>query len=235
MYKPLFILLFTLYNLYAPNTHSHFQAHPNFLNFVTDSLVHQTFGSRNGAAMAMGENSCKVRVGIKVGTGLSTMNFNKGYPKPSIAIETIWKVNLNGGGTVEVPLSRKVILQQEYQFSYITGEARGRGSSYGLGYVSLPVLLKYDLYTRLGVFIGPQFDLLLVAKELYQGKSTNIIHEAEERSFWLVVGFNYRLSHKVSIDTRYLHGINHINIKQGAFSNEFMLESFQLSLLFYPI
>ncbi|MCC9167214.1 porin family protein, partial [Pontibacter harenae] len=162
----------------------------------------------------------KVRFGVKVGMGYSNTNFNKGFPKPSEPIETIWKMSYSGGFVIDVPLYKKWHFQQEYLYSHVRGEVKAEGVSYDFEYLSLPVLLKYQLTPAFSVFLGPHFDLLLYARERLDDQSIDVEHVIEERNFGAIAGMGYQITNKLSVDARFVRGVSHINIKQGAIAKE---------------
>ncbi|MCP2045717.1 porin family protein [Pontibacter sp. HSC-36F09] len=180
------------------------------------------------------EEDRKVRFGLKLGAGVSNMNFNKSFPKPTLHVDATRGVGGVVGLLIEVPVYQKFFLQQEYLYTHLTGKAKGEGLTYILGYLSLPVIIKYRATPRLSVGMGGQFDLLLYAKERYESTSTNIIHETEERNIGIAVGMDYRLTDRVSLDARFMHGINHIGMTQKKTNQEFKLELFQFSVVLKP-
>ncbi|WP_018479278.1 outer membrane beta-barrel protein [Pontibacter roseus] len=176
----------------------------------------------------------KVRLGAKAGIGLSNMNFNKGYPKPATPVEGFWGVGAAGGAVIEIMVYKRLYLQQEYLYAHLQGEAKAEGLGYTLGYLSLPVLLKYQVMPKIAVLAGPQFDLLLHAQQDFEGSSLDIMHETEARNIGAAAGIEYSPTSILSIDARVMHGINHIGIKYGNSAQEFKLESVQVSVVLRP-
>lgn len=203
------------------------------LDYMADSLsedsTHQSIGT-NTAAMER-----KVRFGVKISGGISNMNFNKGFPKPASPVNASCNASIGGGGLLEVLIYKKLYLQQEYLYVDLGGEPKEQGLKYRLGYLSLPVLFRYQLNRNVAFLAGSQFDLLLYAKERHEGNLTNIIHETEERNIGLVAGLEYKLKEFLYLDARFMHGFNYISIKYGAASREFKWESLQLSAIIRPI
>lgn len=203
------------------------------LDYLADSLgedsTRQSIGT-NTAAMER-----KVRFGVKISGGMSNMNFNKGFPKPASPVDASWNVSIGGGALLEVPIYKKLYLQQEYLYADLGGEAKEMGLKYRLGYLYLPVLFKYQLNRNVAFLAGTQFDLLLYAKERYEGNPINIMHETEERNIGLIAGLEYKLTEILYLDVRLMHGINHIGIKYGGASREFKWESLQLSAVVRPL
>lgn len=171
----------------------------------------------------------KVRFGAKIGLNFSNTNFNRGVPAPPVAVDTKWKPGIAAGFLLQVPLSKLFSLQQEYLFSQMGGEIKDSGTEYKFSYLSLPLLLKYGFLSRFSLFAGPQFDLLIQAKQQINGASLDITHDTEERSIGAVAGAEYYVLKNVSLTGRYMHGLNHIGIGQRSDITEFMYESVQIA------
>ena len=173
----------------------------------------------------------KVGFGFKIGLNLSNLNFNRGFPKPAVPVESTWGIGFEGGFLLEVPLRNKLHLQQEYLYTHVEGEVESGGKPYTLKYISLPVVLKYKFLPQLSLMAGPQFDLLLHAVEKHGSNSIGIIHDTEERNIGAVVGLEYKPSAKVALETRFMQGINHIGMRQRRTDQEFKLQSFSISVI----
>jgi opacity protein-like surface antigen len=171
-----------------------------------------------------------VSFGVKLGANYSNTNFNAGSPKPSTPIATTWKAGFVAGFLVQVALPHKLAIQQEYLFSQVSGKIGDEETQYTLRYLSLPLLLKYTLVPRVTVVAGPQFDLLIQARQEVRDQSTDITHDTEERSIGVAAGLELSLSKKLSLNARYLQGLNHIGIGQRSTVREFKLQSVQLTL-----
>ncbi|SFH06673.1 porin family protein [Pontibacter chinhatensis] len=204
----------------------------SMLDYLADSLSEDSTRQSIGTNKAAMER--KVRFGVKISGGMSNMNFNKGFPKPANPVDASWNVSIGVGGVLEVPLYKNLYLQQEYLYADLGGESKEQGLKYRLGYLSLPVLFKYQLNRNVVFLAGSQFDLLLYANERHEGNLTNIMHETEERNIGLIAGLEYKLTEILYLDARVMHGINHIGIEYGGTSREFKWESLQLSVVVRP-
>lgn len=168
-----------------------------------------------------------VSFGIKAGANLSNMNFNKGVPAPVSPIESSWKPGFALGLFMEVPIYSNLYIQPEYLYSQMAGEDKSLAETYTMSYLSLPVLLKYKLFDKLAILAGPQFDLLIKAKN-NTASNSNITHNTEERSIFVVAGLEINLVEKISLGARYLRGFNHIGIGQRTDVKEFKYEMIQI-------
>ncbi|OUJ73806.1 hypothetical protein BXP70_12575 [Hymenobacter crusticola] len=170
-----------------------------------------------------------VRFGAKLGVNFANMNFNQGFPKPVTPIETTWKTGAVAGFFLQIPLLPKLSLQQEYLFSQLGAARTSTATTYRLRYLSLPLLLQYKVLPKLAFVAGPQFDLLLQATARTNGATTTITHDTEERSIGATAGLSFYITDHISLDARYLQGLNHIGIGQRSDVLEFKHQMVQVA------
>lgn len=170
-----------------------------------------------------------VAVGFRLGATYSNTNFNQGYPPPVVPIETTWRPGVVAGAWVELSLSQPLAVRQEYLFTQLSGEMTG-GSRYTLRYLSLPLLLRYRVASRLALLVGPQADVLIQAEERTGSLNTTITHDTEERSLGATAGLDLLLTSHLGLSARYLQGLNHIGIGQRSAVQEFKWQSVQAAL-----
>ena len=171
-----------------------------------------------------------VAVGLRLGGTYSNTNFNQGVPKPVVPVETNWRPGVVAGFWVQLSVSKKLVLQQEYLFTQLGGEVAAGGPRYTLRYLSLPLLLKYRVLPHLVLVAGPQADLLIQAKQLLNGQTTDITHDVEERSVGATAGLEVPVGRRLSLSARYLLGLNHIGIGQRSAVQEFRFQSVQAAV-----
>lgn len=172
----------------------------------------------------------KVRFGARLGINVTNTNFNQGFPRPVEPVDTEWKAGAVGGVFWQIPLSKRLSFQQEYLFSQMGGAVKSTGTTYQMRYLSLPVLLQYKLIPKLALVAGPQFDLLLQAKQRVKGATTTITHDTEERSIGATAGLEFYFTHRLSLDARYMQGMNHIGIGQRSSVQEFKHQMVQVAV-----
>ncbi|WP_324672717.1 outer membrane beta-barrel protein [Hymenobacter sp. GOD-10R] len=170
-----------------------------------------------------------VRFGARLGANITNTNFNQGFPKPVVSVETTWKAGVMAGFFWQIPLRKNLFLQQEYLFSQMGGAEKSTGTTYQLRYLSLPLLLQYKPLSKLAFVVGPQFDLLLQAKERTNGTTTTITHDTEERSFGATAGLEFYITNGFSLQARYMQGLNHIGIGQRSDVQEFKHQMVQVA------
>ena len=170
-----------------------------------------------------------VNFGFKAGINVNNMNFNKGYPTPEIPIKSSWNPGFVLGLLMEVPLNESFYIQPEYLYLQLGSEQKESGITYSMSYLSLPLLLKYMISDKLAFLGGPQFDLLIKAKQDGSTEDSNITHDTEERSISATAGVEFNIIKNFSLSAGYMHGINHIGIGQRSAVKEFKYESVNLA------
>ena len=173
-----------------------------------------------------------VHFGFKFGMNYSNMNFNKGYPPPIIPVEASWRPGFLLGFLLEVPLSYKLSLQQEYMYAQVNGEHRNLNAHYNHRYLTLPLLLKYRIMPKVILMGGSQFELLIAAKETINEQTINTTHHTEERSIGITGGLGYQAGRNISLNARFMHGFNHVGLSQRTDAQEFKYETFQITVDF---
>jgi opacity protein-like surface antigen len=170
-----------------------------------------------------------VSFGLRLGLNLSNTDFNQGEPKPVVPVETNWQTGFLVGALVQVDLSKKLALQQEYLLAQQSGAVRGTDTQYRLRYLSLPLLLKYRVVSRLSLVAGPQFDLLLDARAKTSNQTVAITHDTEERGLGATAGLEVQLWRGLCVSARYMQGLNHVGIGQRSAVQEFKWQSAQVA------
>jgi opacity protein-like surface antigen len=192
------------------------------LLIVSVLMLHTVAGQDNGKPAFK-------KFGFRAGANFSHINFAKGVPPPTTPINTNWGAGIAFGFLMQVHISGGLFVQPEYLYSQTGGEAKSNNTVYKLNYFSLPVLLKYQLHEKFSLLAGPQFDLLINAKETVNGSSTDITHDTEERSLAATAGMEFQLLPSLSVCARYMHGLNHIGIGQRSAIQEFKFELLQVT------
>ncbi|QMU27440.1 outer membrane beta-barrel protein [Adhaeribacter radiodurans] len=140
------------------------------------------------------------------------MNFNKCYPQPSVPITPSWRMDFLVGLILGVLIYYKLYFQKQYLYSQVGGENKSIGTGYKHNCFSLPVLFKYKLLPKISFVAGPQFDLLIKAKEKINDGITDTTHETEERNIGTTTGVGFKLGNDLSLNARFMHCLNHIGI-----------------------
>jgi hypothetical protein len=174
----------------------------------------------------------KVRFGVKAGANFTNMNFNRIFDPPEDPVASSWKTGILVGLFMEVPVYDKFYIQPEYQYTQAGGEDNTTGKSYKMSYLSLPVLLKYEIIEKLAIVAGPQFDLLIKAEEKFEGSKTVTTHDTEERSISIVGGLTFYPIKSMGLNARYIYGTNNIGLGQRSAVKEFKFDMAEISAAF---
>jgi hypothetical protein len=190
---------------------------PNTTAFIPDGIARQEV------------NDKPVQFGLKGGISLSNMNFNKGHSGVNVPLDRAWKAGLSLGLVMQVYLSGRLFLVQEYSLSRIRGGYAPYEAEYTLDYASFPILLHYRASPKIGISAGPQLEILLYGREKILNKSSAVTKMIEERSLGMMLGVDYSLSGRIKFSARFMHGLNHIGIYQRTDRREFKYELVQAS------
>lgn len=193
-----------------------------FLLLLIASLTKQTASAQENAGRDF------KRFGVLLGGTFSNMDFNKGYPTPTTSVTTSWIPGFTVGLLMRVPLSEKLFIQPQYQFTQMGGKIASSNTKYKLNYFSMPLLLKYIIASKVELEIGPQFDLLINAKAIAADTSANVTHGLQEPNIGITAGAGYRLTKNLNLDLRYMQGINHVGFGKLSDQAEFKFGMVQL-------
>ncbi|MGI4835043.1 MAG: outer membrane beta-barrel protein [Janthinobacterium lividum] len=170
----------------------------------------------------------KLSWGMRAALNYANTNFNAGEPPPPAPVATTWRPGYEAGLWVSVALPHRWLVRQEYAFAQLGGEVTG-GPRYTLRYLSLPLLLGYQVLPRVQLLLGPRFDLLIQAQQVAGGQPTDITHDTEERSVGATAGVAVALGRHLGLGARYFQGFNHIGIGQRSAVQEFKFAAVQLA------
>jgi hypothetical protein len=145
-----------------------------------------------------------VEWGIKGGLNLATLR------APG---EQDMRTSFYLGGLAHIHLSREFAIQPELEYS-------GQGEKYTIGntehalrlnYLNLPVLVQYMFEDGFRVETGPQFGMLLTARDIAGPNSVEVTDDFNRMDFSWVFGAGYLCHSGFGVDVRYNLGISNIN------------------------
>ncbi|MEO6233449.1 MAG: porin family protein [Ferruginibacter sp.] len=168
------------------------------------------------------------KFGFRAGAITSHMNFSRSATSAADNIETSRSTGFTAGFVLAIPLADNLSLQPEYMYVQTGGTIKSTNTVYKFSYLSLPVFLKYS-FEKFAVVAGPQFDLLIDAKKSEAGTSTKITHDVEERNISVTGGVEYEIIPSLSVNARYIYGLNNIGLAQRTIGKEFKYEMVQLT------
>jgi hypothetical protein len=167
----------------------------------------------------------EIKFGAKVGLNISNFSGDVTNSKSLIGAQL--------GGFAEISISDKFAIQPELLFSLQGAKSEYSESdinySYSeesktkLNYINIPVLAKYYIADKLAVLAGPQFGILMSAKEDFDvsettsGITDSYSDSVDAKDFYksLALSFNigasYSFTDKLFVDTRYNLGLSSIS------------------------
>ncbi len=134
-----------------------------------------------------------------IGSGLLNSNLRSGFV---------------AGAFVNFPCKKKPFsIQPEFLYSSMGGDIRDdydQKQNLRFNYFSLPVLFKYQLTKKLGVFAGPQVDVIIYGKESNDIGKFDITNSMETIDALATWGAEWWPWKHVVINGRYMHGFRKI-------------------------
>jgi hypothetical protein len=88
--------------------------------------------------------------------------------------------------------------------------------TYKLGYINVPVLLKYTTSSGFFVQTGPQIGFLLSAKASAEGQTVDEKQYFKSTDFSWAFGAGFLTSMNIGIDARYNLGLSNVEKDQGS-------------------
>lgn len=152
--------------------------------------------------------------GLKAGITAANIKESGG----GVSISLTSKIGFYAGAFAEVGVSDKFAIQPELFYNLLGAKAKSDGESDGgkldLGYISLPVLVKYKS-EGFSAFLGPQISYLLSAKSSGGGSSEDIKDQLKSTEIAGVIGAGYTLTNGFGFDARYQLGLSDISKDSG--------------------
>ena len=177
-------------------------------------------------------NAQDIKFGAKLGLNISNFSGDVTDSKSLIGAQI--------GGFAEITISDKFAIQPELVFSMQGAKTEYSESdidySYSeksktkLNYLNIPVSAKYNLSEKFSLLAGPQFGILMSAKEDFDvsetisGVNDTYSESADVKDFYksLVFSFNigtaYSITENIYVDARYNLGLSRIT---KSFTDEF--------------
>lgn len=163
-------------------------------------------------------------------------DINQAKLKPDEGIDKRQYAGFDGGILAEFYISRRVKLQPEVNYTMAGGEFNNGSNetSIKLGYITIPILVKWNVARRFNLFAGPQHCILISAwnDPSGGGPSTQIKGQFKFTDLVGVVGGEYSFNNNMFLGIRYNHGFEQI-VEDGLgfeMSNRYL--SFRLGYVF---
>jgi Outer membrane protein beta-barrel domain len=127
-----------------------------------------------------------------------------------------WKAGLVLGAFVEIPLAGNLTVQPEFLYSEM-GSKGGSGEwgnvTFRYDYFSIPVLIKYRFCKSFNVFVGPQADFLIRARQRDFYRTVTITNDIKDFDFAVTAGLEAWFSKQFVLSARYIHGVRDVSFE----------------------
>lgn len=205
-----FVLLFAADQVIAQSKEPKFNAFPINTAPIRFSRSGTNPDEREGIAYGL-----KASYNLSEFSGTGYFNDGTGYTPRSPKKQLLSGYTF--GVLAEIPVSDQVYVQPEIDYTF-TGSAL-KDSAYDqtvrLGYLNIPVVLKYKPFEGFSLFAGPQLDMLLFAsytslldRKAYSG---NVRPDFKPLGFSMLGGVGFGFSPNLGIELRYSRSLSNIN------------------------
>ena len=153
-------------------------------------------------------------LGIKGGVNIATLVSENSGKQGS-------KIAYHAGILTRIGLTSKWSVQPEVIYSRQGIRQSLSGSNYdiNLNYINVPLLVQLLVTPGLRLEGGPQFGLLLSAKNIYQGAEKDIKSNYRPVDISFPIGLSYLLHSGFATYARWAPGLNDINVTYGSSKN----------------
>lgn len=161
---------------------------------------------------AAGTQAQTTKIGLKAGATGSNINISgiedEGSPD--------MKIGFYAGILSDIGISESFSVAPELFYSQMGAKESEDGdkSKLDLGYINLPVLLKYKTL-GLSVFLGPQISYLISAKSKFNSETEDVKDGYDKTDISGVIGAGYTLMNGFGFDARYQVGLTDIIKESG--------------------
>ena len=150
----------------------------------------------------------QVNFGIKAGVNIASQVYTGGgvtYSPSAI-------IGFHGGAYVHAKFG-KFGVQPEAYYSMAGSKASGTGASNAIktNYISVPILLRWNITDAFNLHAGPQFGLLVSAKQTLNGTTTDIKNQVKSGDFSIAGGAGFDLPMGLNGGARVVAGMADIN------------------------
>ncbi|MGD1318031.1 porin family protein [Chryseobacterium sp. 2R14A] len=147
------------------------------------------------------ESSSSVTFGIKAGLNVASINDDDSKAKAGIY----------GGVFANIPVASSFSVQPEVLYNGMGAKDKTYSSvKLNLDYISVPVMLQYNLLPELYVEAGPQFSFAISQKVKGDGGSMDVDQAFKGFDFGIGLGAGYYFEQKFGLTARFVAGVTDI-------------------------
>lgn len=193
-----------------------------------------------GAAVAMSSLTFAQQFGVKAGMNVSSLTSEEGLSDQGS------KIGFNAGVFMNAPLATNFSIQPELLYSQMGDKYNQEigGTTYArsrhLDYITVPVMFQYNATPGFYLEAGPEFGLLVSAKNKFTNESTNnTINESDNYkddlngfNFGLGLGAGYYFTPNVGVTARYVAGLTDVAQDRPEGSDSVKNNVFQVGLAY---
>ena len=155
--------------------------------------------------------------GVKAGANIANQKISGDYDIDTKAI-----VSFHGGVFVVWMFTEQLGLQPELLLSMQGSKEKDDTYDYKIitNYVSIPVLVRYNINDMFSVHAGPQFGILVSAKEEFDGDKEDIKDDFKTMDVGLAIGAEANLPvPNLGVGLRYIIGLTNVLTDDGSFDD----------------
>ena len=168
--------------------------------------------------------------GVKAGINIANQKITGDFE-----LDTKAKIGFHGGVFVVWMFTEKVGLQPELLFSTQGSKDKDDMYDYSIitNYVSIPILVRYNINEMFSVHAGPQIGILMSAKEEFDGDKDDIKDDFKGTDIGLALGAEADFTEKIGAGARYVFALTNV-LKEGESFDDTELKNgvFQLYIKF---
>ena len=172
-----------------------------------------------GAAIAMSSLTFAQQFGIKAGMNVSSLSTDSQLSDQGS------KIGFNAGLFMNAPIAENFSIQPELLYSQMGDKYNQTigGTTYArsrhIDYVTLPVMFQYNATPAFYLEAGPEFGVMVNAKNKYTNESANntIAESGDYKdqlnsfNFGIGLGAGYYFTPQIGVTARYVAGLTDIN------------------------
>lgn len=190
-------------------------------------------------AQTANTSSSPVRFGIKAGMNVASIS------KDNTLDDQKSKIGFNAGVFANIPIASSFSVQPEVLYSQYGSKANYTmaGNKYSassnLDYVTVPVMLQYNFIPNFYIEAGPEFGLMVSAKNKVKNETNgnssttdNYKDELNTFNFGIGLGLGYYFTDNIGVTARYVAGVTDIAKDRASNSDAVKNNVFQVGLAY---
>ena len=156
-----------------------------------------------------------ITVGLKGGVNLSSINVDNGRFRPGY----------QAGGFAELMVLPRLGLQTELLYTYQNSEIND--NPYEFRYISIPILLRFNLNKNINLQVGPQYNMLLESK----GTMDELAGTVDHQDLYLALGLGVDMPMGFNASLHFVNGFNDFSQGSGGITSNMVQLSIGFALL----